>query len=123
MVLAIMGRKRFEAVRKGLVPLGFFKSYQRKDILVPEDVEVPARNYTNLFELPVLFFALMPLLFIFQKADYISLALAWLFVLLRYLHTIVHIWKNKIFWRMRIFATGGLVLLIMWLRFFLQEVL
>jgi hypothetical protein len=122
-VLGLMARSRFDAVRKGLIPLGFFKTYQRKDVVLPDTVELPARNYTNLFELPVLFFALMPLLFIFQKADYISLAMTWIFVATRYGHTWVHLGRNKIFWRMRIFTFGGLMLLAMWIRFFLQEVI
>ena len=46
-------------------------------------VEMPAANLINLFEMPVLFFALVPLLLITHHANPLHVALAWVYVLTR----------------------------------------
>ena len=61
-----MGRARFQAARAGLVKV--------KDIAVdgakwPEDVKKIANNYQNQFEVPVLFYALLPLLTRFRGSS------------------------------------------------------
>jgi hypothetical protein len=46
-------------------------------------VEMPANNLRNLFEMPVLYFALVPLLLITHHANHLQVLLAWIFVVLR----------------------------------------
>ena len=121
MVLLLMFVSRVKAVKSGEVPLGYFKKFQpRENFSLPEYVELPARNFTNLFELPVLFFALMPLLFYFQKVDTTAVILSALFVLSRYAHTLIHVTVNKIKYRMQIYFVGVLVVLALWMRFLTQ---
>src|SRR3546814_7111936 len=55
-----------------------------------EPVEMPANNLRNLFEMPVLFLALVPLLLITQMASDIQVGMAWIFVALRIVHSIIH---------------------------------
>ena len=69
-----------------------------------EPVEMPANNLRNLFELPVLYFALIPLLLIVHQANHIQVALAWIYVALRALHSFIHIGPKKVQLRFMVYA-------------------
>lgn len=80
-------------------------------------IEMPANNYRNLFEMPVLYFALVPLLLITNQDSQVQLGLAWIYVALRGLHSFVHIGPKKVPVRALLFALSALVLIIMWVGF------
>ncbi|MCP3731827.1 MAPEG family protein [Sphingomonas sp. MG17] len=80
-------------------------------------IEMPANNYRNLFEMPVLYFALVPLLMITDQASDVQAMLAWLYVALRYLHSFVHIGPKKVPVRALLFALSAVVLMAMWIGF------
>lgn len=84
----------------------------------PEDATKRAANYSNQFEMPVLFFAVVAFALIVKGADTLMIALAWAFVALRVLHAYVHIGSNRLRQRAPVFALGALVLLLMWLKLF-----
>jgi hypothetical protein len=117
-VVVVLGYRRFKDIKSGNTPVGYYKLYQNSE-KVPEGQLLAARNLTNLFEIPVLFFALIPLLMITGKADYNSLVFCWIFVASRYVHSFIHLTSNKLFWRMRIYFVGILALAILWGRFFI----
>jgi hypothetical protein len=79
-----------------------------------------ANALRNQFEFPVLYFALVPLAIIFQKADLLFVVLSWLFVLARVAHAYVHVTSNHVPTRFRVFLLGAIVLLVMWIIFALQ---
>jgi hypothetical protein len=56
----------------------------------PPAVSNPSDNLKNLFEVPVLFYALMLYLFVTGQVDKFYLDAAWLFVFFRTLHSAVH---------------------------------
>ena len=73
-----------------------------------------ADNFRNLFELPVLFYAA---LVVAQTAGRVSLpllALAWLFVALRVVHSWIQCTYNKVMHRFYAYIAGGMVLWAMW---------
>lgn len=80
-------------------------------------VERPAHNLANLFEMPVLYFALVPLLMLTGYASTSQLVLAWIFVALRALHSLVHIGPNGIRLRARLYIASCIALAGMWLGF------
>lgn len=82
-----------------------------------EPVEMPANNYRNLFEMPVLYFALVPLLLITGHDSLTQMVLAWVYVGLRYVHSFVHIGPKKVPVRALLFSLSALVLLAMWIGF------
>jgi hypothetical protein len=79
-----------------------------------------ANALKNQFEFPVLYFALVPLVIIFQKADLLFVVLSWVFVLARLAHAYVHTTSNHVPTRFRVFLVGAVVLLVMWIIFALQ---
>jgi len=80
-------------------------------------VEMPANNLRNLFEMPVLYFALVPLLLITHHANHLQVLLAWIFVALRALHSFIHIGPKKVMPRFMIYLASCITLLAMWIGF------
>ena len=80
-------------------------------------VDRPANNLANLFEMPVLFLALVPLLLITRHGGTIETALAWSFVMLRAAHSVVQTGKNIVRVRFLIYLVSCAVLAAMWLGF------
>ncbi|MFN6485903.1 MULTISPECIES: MAPEG family protein [unclassified Nostoc] len=73
----------------------------------PPNVSNPSDNFKNLFEIPVLFYALVLYLFITKQVDAVYVNAAWVFVVFRVLHSAVHCTFNLIMLRfyLYLFAT------------------
>lgn len=87
-----------------------------------QPVELIANNLRNLFEVPVLYFALVPLLMITHQASHIQVILAWIFVALRMLHSFIHVVVRKVQLRAMIYWLSSIVLIVMWIGFFVDMV-
>ncbi len=70
-----------------------------------------ADNYNHLHEQPTIFYALMFFAAMTGGADPVALKLAWAYVLLRVLHSLVQATFNRVVVRFAIFATATLVLM------------
>ncbi len=106
---------RFRAVARGQInPRHFLLNRGGR---VPEYLARVEQNYLNLFELPVLFYALVLALYATASVSPLQLGLAWGFVVARLLHTLVHTTVNRLRWRMRIFSVGALLLIAAWALF------
>jgi len=73
-----------------------------------------ADHFRNLFEMPVLFYALCAFLAITKLTNVILLACAWGFVLLRACHSYVHLTSNNVIRRFQFFIASVIVLYVMW---------
>ncbi len=80
-------------------------------------VEMPANNLRNLFEMPVLYFALVPLLLITHQANHVQVILAWVYVVLRIVHSLIHIVTKRVPVRFLVYALSCAVLMAMWIGF------
>lgn len=112
-----MGALRIGAMRRREVKPAYFKLNTGE---IPERPAQAANNFRNLFELPVLFYALVALLLVTERTDGVQVALAWVFVASRYAHSLIHLSYNHVPHRFLAFLIGLLVLLAMWGRFALQ---
>lgn len=74
-------------------------------------------HFRNLFEVPVLFYALCGFLAITQLTNPLLLACAWGYVALRAAHTYVHLTSNKVIRRFQLFFASSIVLYVMWALF------
>ncbi len=79
-------------------------------------VERPAANLANLFEMPVLYFALVPLLLSTGLATLSQVTLAWAYVALRAAHSIAHV-AGRVRPRFALFLASHAVLAAMWVGF------
>ena len=80
-------------------------------------------TFTNLFEMPVLFFVLIALALPLRQADLVIVLLSWVYVVLRYLHAGIYSSSNDLRYRFGTFAASALVLLAMWVYFALKLLL
>jgi len=87
---------------------------------VPDSVALPAHNLKNLFELPILFYALCLLLFVTDSVDTLYLIAAWWFVAFRIFHSAIHCTFNKVILRFATYFLSAIALWIMMIRYSLQ---
>lgn len=83
--------------------------------VLPSGARAVAHNYNHLMEQPTIFYALMFYLQLSGLAagDSMALTLAWAYVVLRVLHSLVQITVNKVVIRFGLFALSTLVLMVM----------
>jgi hypothetical protein len=83
---------------------------------LPPEISRVADNYNHLHEQPTLFYALALAAQLASAVDGASVALAWSYVGLRVLHSLVQATRNVIIVRFYVFAAASLVLLLLLLR-------
>ena len=116
-VLTFIPFRRFRAAFAGQVGAGDFR--YGESARVPGEVAIPNRNYMNLLELPMLFYVVCVLNYVTgPTVSMLTLALAWSYVALRALHSVVHLTYNNVMHRLAFFATSNFVLLALWIAFF-----
>jgi hypothetical protein len=113
MIVMRLARQRFAAVKAGRVDPRFYKVFRGDG--EPEAVAATARNLLNLYEMPTLFYAGTAIAFAAGQSGALLVTLAWSYVALRFLHSAIHLGRNKVLWRFRVFAASWLVLLAYWL--------
>jgi hypothetical protein len=83
----------------------------------------PADNFRNLFEVPVLFYALVAIALATNHVPGWLVACAWVFVALRIAHSLIHCTYNAVYHRLAVFLAGVALLVAMWLVFFFELLL
>ena len=84
--------------------------------LAPASVSNPSDNFKNLFELPVLFYALSLYLFVTGQVDGAYVTAGWIFVGFRVLHSAVHCTFNLVLLRFYLYLISCLALGFMGIR-------
>lgn len=83
---------------------------------LPESINNASNNLKNLFELPVVFYALCVVLLVSQTIDALYLNCAWAFFALRVLHSLIHCTVNIVNLRFLAYILSSLVLWFMVVR-------
>jgi len=110
-VYVVLGIRRSEAVRSGAAKVGQFRTRTTE----PDVSATAANNVLNQFELPVLFYVGCLALLMITGVSYLTLTLAWLFVLTRYCHAWVHLTSNYLRLRSALFFAGAVLVALLWL--------
>lgn len=110
-IYAMVSSRRIGAVKAGTAKASDF----RVPSIEPEPSATAARNLSNQFELPVLFFAACLSLFVTGGAGLAAIVAAWAFVLARVAHSYVHLTRNRIRIRRSVFILGLVINLVQWL--------
>lgn len=119
LVLLRLGYLRQKAVRNKSVDFRFFKTYNNGSS-EPALCAQASRNFTNLFEVPTLFYMVCAFALITRSVDDTFLVLAWIYAILRFAHTLIHLTANKIFLRMGAYSLSWIILLIMGTQLFFR---
>jgi hypothetical protein len=82
----------------------------------PPTVANPSDNFKNLFEIPVIFYTLVVYLFATKQVDAVYVSAAWIFVVFRTLHSVVHCTFNLIMLRFYLYLFSTLTLWFMAIR-------
>ena len=109
LVLTLIPVTRFRAGFKREIRTDDFKFGESAS--VPDYVRLPNRNYMNLLELPQLFYILCVMFYVTNTASTTVVNLAWLFVILRVVHSAIHLTYNNVMHRLVAFAASIGVLL------------
>ena len=112
-VLLFAFAQRVRAVRSKAVKISYFRTMQGGE--VPAHLVASTRHFANLFEMPVLFYAVCLLAMVLRTESPLLPVLAWLYVALRVVHTVIHLGYNNVMHRMLAFFLSCTVLLVMWL--------
>jgi hypothetical protein len=112
LVFLRMRSMRFAAVRRRAVSIEFYRVFQGEE--EPDELRVVTRNFINLFEVPVLFYVITLMTYVTHEVTYWMVALAWLYVALRYAHTLIHLTSNDVLTRFGLYMASGVVLFVMW---------
>ncbi len=84
--------------------------------LTPPAVSNPSDNLKNLFEIPVLFYALALYLFVTRQVDATYVDAAWVFVAFRVLHSAVHCTFNLVMLRFYLYLIATVAVWFMMFR-------
>ena len=112
-IMVIMGRRRFTAARNKVIKMQDFLTMELDK--AGSEVRVADRNFINQFEMPILFFIACLTALQVNAAGFVFVILAWLYVGLRLLHSVIHLTTNTLKLRYYSFVVSSFVMLIMWL--------
>jgi len=93
------------------------------DAVLPPEVQWKAHNYNHLMEQPTVFYAVALALAIGGMGGGLNAQIAWAYVALRIVHSLVQVTVNRVMWRFGIFALASLALLALCVHAFMGFVL
>ena len=107
--------RRIGYMMKNNIPARAGSTPQKMASVVPENIQNPANNFNNLFQVPVLFYVIVLYLVWAGQVDQIYIVCAWLFFLLRAVHSAIQCTVNVVMARFVIymlscFAVGTMLI-------------
>ena len=90
----------------------YFKTFEGEK--PPRYVLQADQHLVNLFEAPMLFFAVGILAISLDTVDTVILLMASIYVISRVIHAIISLTNNRLLWRARVFIFSTIILLMMW---------
>ena len=113
-VMAEMYRRRLGQMRRDRIPPQAVATSVQSSRLLTDSMA--SDNFRNLLELPVLFYAALVFAYLGGQFGADVLALAWSFVGLRVVHSVIHCIGNRVVPRFLVFIAGAVVLFALWVR-------
>lgn len=112
-MLAWLAITRLPAMSKVGIRLGSIVGSRgvNLDGVVPDRVNWKSHNYTHLMEQPTLFYVTVVILALVGEGGGVNLQLAWAYVVLRIVHSLVQSLWNRVIVRFTVFGLSTLALL------------
>jgi hypothetical protein len=108
--------RRIAFMKKNNIAAQRLTTPERGAKIIPEEVSYPSNNLKNLFELPVIFYALCLYLYATGQVDDIYLVAAWVFFGMRVVHSLIQCTVNIVMLRFIVYACSSIALWFMLLR-------
>jgi len=117
-ILVWLYARRIPAMRKAGIDPARIKGSESYASLPPMDPKAVwvADNYNHLHEQPVIFYALCVYTHLAGQPDDLNVGLAWLYVAIRIVHSLIQVTTNFVPLRFVVFNIGSLVLMILAVR-------
>jgi hypothetical protein len=112
LVLLLIPFVRVRSVRRREIGPNDFKFGESSS--VPPEVRIPNRNYMNLLELPMLFYVVCVVLYVTGGASRLDVLVAWAYVGLRVVHSLIHLTYNRVLHRLFAFTLSNVALVSLW---------
>jgi hypothetical protein len=119
LVWVFMFIRRISYAQSNKIDIEDFRTPADVQALIPDAESAPGNNLKNLFELPILFYAICLYLTVTLQVDSLYVNCAWAFLVLRVLHSLIHCTYNKVAHRFAVYMLSGIALWIMVVRAFL----
>jgi hypothetical protein len=107
---------RIPAIHKFNVPINPEATKEQFNAKIPANTRWKADNFNHLHEQPTQFYSIIFILVLLGADSSFDITLAWTYLGLRVIHSLVQAMTNKIMRRFRIFAASSVVLLLLSLR-------
>ncbi len=114
-MLTWMAATRLPALKKAGIDLSTTVGGRGQDLenVLPANINWKAHNYAHLMEQPTIFYATVVILALAGVGSGINLALAWAYVIIRVVHSLVQATFNRVAVRFPLFLLSTMVLLVM----------
>jgi hypothetical protein len=96
---------------------------QNLENVLPPQVQWKAHNYNHLMEQPTVFYAVEIALAVGGMGGGLNAQIAWAYVALRIVHSLVQVTVNRVMWRFLVFALASIALIALCLHAFMGFVL
>ncbi|QCB54941.1 MAPEG family protein [Sphingopyxis sp. PAMC25046] len=96
---------------------------QNLENVLPPQVQWKAHNYNHLMEQPTVFYAVAIALAVGGMGGGLNTQIAWAYVALRIVHSLIQVTVNRVMWRFLVFALASLALFALCLHAFMGFVL
>jgi len=102
---------RIPAITRASKPLTPMSTKAELNAIVPRHAQWKAENYNHLHEQPTVFYAVMITLAVCGAGNTTTTTLAWMYMWVRILHSLVHATQNILMIRFGLFAMSSIILL------------
>lgn len=107
-----MGHHRYRAIHAREISISYYRAYDTGT--QPERLHIINRHVQNHFEVPPLLHLGVLTAYVTNSVTVAALCFAWLFVLARYVHTVIHLGSNNVSVRFFTFGFSLLMLTGLW---------
>ena len=111
LIVAILLMTRMPVVIKQWGDLQFAKHSDELRPKMSEKFRYITDNYNHIFEQPTLFYAVLIYIQLAGTTNQTNISLAWAYVFLRVVHSLIQLTSNNVSWRAASFATSSLILM------------
>lgn len=119
-IACIAVKARFTSVKNKTVRASYYRLMNGQEI--PDVITKTTRNFNNQFEVPTLFYVVCSLYIFWDINSYFALIIAWLFVILRIIHSYIHLTYNHVLHRMLAFWFSLLCVMGLWIELLLKKI-
>jgi hypothetical protein len=111
---------RLSSVKNGVVTMEYYEIFRGGE--PPANVVQTTRHWSNLFEAPTLFYIACLMAFSLQLESTLLLGIAWAYVAVRLVHSVIHLTYNSVYHRLAAFLASQVILVVMWILIFIEVI-